>query len=441
MEKSKKMISNICFVILILCFFSYNLFSQSELIEFNGFSYRAKSHSNQIPKSIKKLEITNYQTGYTLDFFNNVINKEELILTSIKQDNKIKNGLNLMDINFSQSCFNLTIYNTGINLGRLIIVDIGGKEIAKNNLNLQDGVNNLNLPVKSLSDGFYVILIQKNAFSEFIKYPFIMFNNEIFLSKPFNNNFSETPQIFSSDGGFRFIAHPFTLAHIPDTVEVESLNDIEIIEFFFKDNAEFNFRTGNVKIENLQIGTNEIVEWYNPDYTIKRIDTNDLEKNLNLEFILAVDNASPPFVSKCNEEINFNNLVKFCKVILTGDKYAPYYSRFAAIFIIHSATNTLHINQLSEEKSIGSNSFGVYNKLNLFFKTETGIPYKINPVTGELEAEFILTKDDFSFTYNYSVSVYNRDFENNYPIKKSKENMISYDAITDMTKVTIVLTP
>ena len=440
-KSNKKSFHLLIYVLLLIVLSNNNLLSNSDSLHFKGFSYRALQYGKPLTKMISRIVITNLSTNNSIETSNSYISKAELLLTGVAQPNEIDNDFQLMNISLNNKDMLLTLRSNSNPSTKVAITDYNGKEIFNQNVFLNDGFNNIYLSVPDIAQGLYTLsfnLSTQNLFTS----TFIITNNEVVFSSNNARHEHSNKQTLSSESGYRFIAYNFPETNAPAIVFVESLDDIDTLNFFFKDIASFNFRTGKLKIENLQIETQDIRTAYNPDKTIKARDTTNIEKSIDLDFQLAVNVMSPPFVKGCDEVYNAGNHVKFCNIVIqTKVRYQTYFFRYYAAIEINPKNKTLSIYDVNYQKGRGQNSLGINENLEVFFNTVSVIPYEINPESGELEAELYLENDKFNFSYESSFSHRNWDFENDYLISDGKEVLKSFIALDGITKLSLVLIP
>lgn len=422
--------------IMLIVFTPLLVFSQDSLIKFNGYSYRAIDRFNQpVKMGIAKIEITNLSNGNKF-IANGNISKSKIIATSIDNKPIVNKEAKIVYLDKNNSLINIFIRSEFDKKINIFIADLNGRKISNVEKQIPSGISNVSMTTNGIDDGFYSI-IMSDELNILTANSFIVCNGISYLNETINNSLDQKNSL-SESSGYQFVAYSDSF-YKPDTVVVETLDDISTIDFYFKDKAEFIFRSGNIKIDSLGVEIDEIATRFNfntnvPDTTYKTYNEN---MTIDVDLRVRVDNL--PGNISCDQQVNYSSLVYFCDAFFYTD-VTKNFVRNSVVIDINSSEQVLYIFDL-ESNLYGFSNLG--HSLNGFqrFKPKLSIPYKIDEETGIITCSEIIDSKDIGFTYYLNSISEDMNFENPIILSSKERKSLSLGATQNKVKFELELVP
>lgn len=423
-------------ILLVVYFGTVELSANSILLK--GHSYRvftfvssgSYSIESNKPKEIKSVTIKNLANGAVFETNSSFVTVAEILSSSVNNKTE-SNQLSIEYLSKDLTGLNLLLHSGQSGNLRIKITDINGRILSEDYLNVTEGYNQTTLYATEFSDGYYQMQITGD--DGFISVqPFLVIGNKCFL-KSVKQLEELRNELLSS--GYMFIAHPTTNLLAPDTVIVESLDDVDRIDFYFKDNSEFNFRKGKLRLQDLKVEFRNVTNVYSENHQLQSSDTSYSNEYLTIEMDLRFFEHIINF-NECREIHNTDNFVYFCEF-----SYCPsckpfgYINTHRATISINSEKKELLLEyvEISRYQDFSVILVSSSNKTDVEFNFRRRIPVEVFENDGKIASAVFLEQDHLRY-FNYL-----RETRNDSSRELGFHKVMSYTVEPGKTLFTITL--
>ena len=437
-------------ILLIIVLLPLEIYADTGKIVVKGKAFRTLDFYKPKRLDVNKVKVTSISNGKFLIFENKYqIDKQSILdLTSVKNDVNSKSSYQVINLITDNGYLTAVIKSELQASLTLRVSDLNGRIIQYEIANVNEGINYVYFPQSVLTDGCYMIDIMTSSASLF-KTGFILNGGVCSTKHNFNHDFNNFYSGLKSVDGYEFIGYTDS-EYKPDTVVVESISELDTLNFEFLDKGNFQFRTGTFTLTNITLNTTKVEYVYDSDGKVKDTLYTENTDIQTLDYSLIPNEMTFSQSMSCDDVVNSDNNILFCYLSGDNNPYKFEINRTAAFFVIDTVNQTLYIINAEYKVSLSYSEFQdpessgtrTYDDIITRFLSSKPYPYIIDEQTGQLT---VITddfkKEDVSFTYSLT--------RKNYPAKPYKDKdkslesitLKSYEVIPNITSLIIVLNP